>query len=167
VDFHHETDAAFHGCERFVSLCARTVERLTVRGVGRGTSRAVAHVGTELLLDGLLSRESTARTVYSDALGLAIEARLSASVPVSAEDQERLHHGLTRLSRAPIPEGYLDPVFVADRLRAMLAHRPRLAFQAGDLPIVTQEMLDLSLEVAGCWEDILSQVRSRLSTEIA
>jgi hypothetical protein len=58
-------------------------------------------------------------------------------------------------------------VFVADRLRAMLAHRPRLAFQAGDLPIVTQEMLDLSLEVAGCWEDILSQVRSRLSTEIA
>jgi acyl carrier protein phosphodiesterase len=165
VDFHHRTDAAFHGCERFVGLCTQTVERLTARGVGRGTSRAVAHVGTELLLDGLLSEESSSRATYTDVLMLAIEERLSAALPAPPEAQDRLHRGLTRLRQAPIPEAYLDPTFVGDRLQAMLAPRPRLAFQPGDLVEVTQELRSLSSEVASSWREILAQVRGRLDLE--
>ena len=163
IDFHHRTDAAFHGAERFVQLCSETVETLTARGVGRGTSRAVGHVGTELLLDGVLSREGAASAIYREALQLAVDERLAHSVLVSDEEQARLHRGLTRLVRAPIPEAYLDPSFVVDRLQYVLAPRPRLAMQQSDMPHVQEQLQHLSEVVEGSWPELLDQVRQRLT----
>lgn len=162
VDFHHQTDAAFHGCERFVALCARTVDALTTTGVGRGTSRAVAHVGTELLLDGMLSRHSAARESYTQALAMAVDERLSETLETAAPDRERMHHGLKRLLHAPVPEAYLDPTFVLQRLRSMLAPRPRLAMQPRDEDAVRTELRKLSTEVSAVWPELLDQVRARL-----
>jgi hypothetical protein len=163
VDFHHRTDAAFHGCERFVALCSQTVDSLTAQGVGRGTSRAVGHVGTELLLDGLLCTEREPREIYAEALALAVDERLSERVPASVEDQARLHKGLARLLRAPIPEAYADPSFVADRLQYILSSRPRLAMQPHDAPLVQAELERLSRDVSASWAEILDQVRVRLA----
>lgn len=162
VDFHHRTDAAFHGSARFVTLCSNAVESLTEAGVSRGTARAVAHVGTELLLDGMLSRETDARPAYADALAYAVEERLSERLPTPHEAQARLHRGLTRLVNAPIPEAYLDPAFVVDRLEAMLAPRPRLAMQARDVPLVRHELDRLHGEVSTTWRELLAQVQTRL-----
>jgi hypothetical protein len=163
IEFHHRTDAAFHGCDRFVALCSQTVEALTAQGVGRGTSRAVGHVGTELLLDGLLSTQRDARAVYTQALTLAVDERLSESVLVDPDEQARMHKGLDRLRRAPIPEAYTDPVFVADRLQWILSSRPRLAMQPHDGPIVQHELTRLAQDVSASWTEILDQVRARLA----
>lgn len=163
VEFHHRTDAAFHGCDRFVALCSQTVETLTARGVGRGTARAVGHVGTELLLDGLLSKQGKARAAYTQALALGVAERLSESVLVDRDDQTRMHNGLARLLRAPIPEAYSDPMFVADRLQWILSSRPRLAMQPHDMPIVQSELTRLAHDVSATWTEILEQVRARLA----
>lgn len=162
IDFHHRTDAAFHGCERFVALCAQTVDALTAQGVGRGTSRAIGHVGTELFLDGQLSRQRDARAVYSQALSLAVDERLSEQVLVDPSERARMHKGLERLQRAPIPEAYTDPLFVADRLQWILSGRPRLAMQPQDAAIVQHELTRLADDVSASWTEILDQVRTRL-----
>ena len=163
IEFHHRTDAAFHGCERFVALCSQTVEALTAQGVGRGTSRAVGHVGTELLLDGLLSKQRDARAVYTRALALAVDERLSDSLFADPMQQARMHKGLERLLRAPIPEAYSDPMFVADRLQWILSSRPRLAMQPSDAPVVQEELARLAEDVSATWTGILDQVRARLA----
>lgn len=163
VEFHHRTDAAFHGCDRFIEHCSHTVESLTAQGVGRGTSRAVAHVGTELLLDGLLSDNRDARAIYTRALQLGVDERLSDSMIADREDQLRMHHGLKRLLRAPIPEAYTEPTFVADRLQYILSSRPRLAMQPQDAPIVQRELARLASDVSSTWTEILEQVRARLA----
>ena len=164
IALHHRTDAAFHGAARFVQLCSESVETLTAQGVGRGTSRAVGHVGTELLLDGVLSREGDASAVYREALQLAVDEKLAHSVLVPDAEQARLHRGLTRLARAPIPEAYLDTTFVVDRLQAVLSSRPRLAMQHSDLVHVHKQLQYLSQEVAASWPEILDQVRQRLDS---
>jgi hypothetical protein len=163
VEFHHRTDAAFHGCDRFLALCSQTVEALTAQGVGRGTARAVGHVGTELLLDGLLSTQREARAAYTQALAVGVDERLSEIVLVDRDDQVRMHKGLERLLRAPIPEAYTDPRFVADRLQWILSSRPRLAMQPHDAPIVHEELTRLAQEVSATWTEILDQVRCRLT----
>ena len=163
IEFHHSTDAAFHGCDRFVALCSQTVEALTARGVARGTSRAAGHVGTELLLDGLLSQQRHARARYGQALALAVDERLSERVLSEPEQQARLHAGLKRLQRAPIPEAYSDPSFVADRLQWILSSRPRLAMQPQDAPAVQQELTRLATGVSAHAAEILDQVRARLA----
>jgi hypothetical protein len=163
IDFHHRTDAAFHGCDRFVALCSQTVDTLTAQGVGRGTARAIGHVGTELLLDGLLSEQRDARDVYTRALALAVDERLSEHMLVDPEQQARMHAGLQRLLRGSIPEAYRDPAFVADRLQWILSSRPRLAMQPTDAPIVQKELTRLNEDVAATAAEILDQVRTRLA----
>jgi hypothetical protein len=162
IEFHHRTDAAFHGAERFVQLCSESVETLTAQGVGRGTARAVGHVGTELLLDGVLSRGGDASSIYREALTLAVDARLARNVLVSDEEQARLHRGLTRLAGAPIPEAYLDTMFVLDRLQHVLSSRPRLAMQQSDVPHVHAKLQQLHEQVEASSADLLDQVRQRL-----
>lgn len=162
IDFHHRTDAAFHGAERFVQLCSESVEILTAQGVGRGTARAVGHVGTELLLDGVLSG-GDASNIYREALRLAVDERLAHNVLVSDEEQARLHRGLTRLAGAPIPEAYLDTSFVLDRLQHVLSPRPRLAMREADVPHVHAQLQRLHEQVKASSADILDQVRQRLS----
>src|SRR3954452_22349226 len=49
--FHHRTDDAFHGSPSFLQFSGDASRFLSDRGVARGTARAVAHVGVELLLD--------------------------------------------------------------------------------------------------------------------
>ena len=163
VEFHYRTDAAFHGCERFVALCSDSVDALTAQGVGRGTARAVGHVGTELLLDGFLSENRAARAMYSRALALGVDEQLSATVLADPGDQKRMHDGLKRLLRAPIPEAYTQPTFVADRLQWILSSRPRLAMQPNDAPIVQAHLTRLAHELSSTSAEILDQVRARLA----
>lgn len=162
VDYHHATDAAFHGCEHFTRLCGGAIEQLTTGGVERGTARAVSHVGVELLLDGALSYDAAAVAAYKAALMRALEADLVHELAWPAERAARLQQGLTRLVAAPLPEGYRDPRFVVERLQVILARRPRLAIKPADMPRVTSYMNVLHHELSGVWPELLEQVRSRL-----
>jgi acyl carrier protein phosphodiesterase len=164
VDYHHATDAAFHGCEQFTRLCGQSIERLTADGVERGTARAVSHVGVELLLDGALSEDPGAVATYRSVLVRALEADLADELAWTwtPEQTLRLRQGLSRLAVAPLPEGYRDPAFVVDRLQAILARRPRLAIKPADQPRVAAYMGELHHEISGVWPELLAQVRCRL-----
>jgi acyl carrier protein phosphodiesterase len=163
VAYHHATDAAFHGSPLFLELCAQGIATLSAAGVSRGPARAVAHVGTELLLDGALSHDRHARMTYTRTLEAAVRERfvdlLALEGPASAR---RLHDGLDRLVGAPVPEGYRDPAFVLARLQTILARRPRLAIQESELGSVDHLVRAFQPLVVRRWPELLEQVRSGL-----
>jgi hypothetical protein len=165
VAYHHATDAAFHAAPIFVSWCSEGVASLSAAGVSRGTARAVAHVGSELLLDGVLSADSVALRAYHSALEVGARERLVDHLELSDEDSDALHDGLIRLRGAPIPEGYREPAFVLARLRSILARRPRLAMQDSDVVRVQRFVSDLHPRVATLSTELLDQVRVGLRGE--
>jgi len=133
LDLHHATDRAFHACAPFLTLCESALLELERAGVSRAAARAVGHVGSELLLDGVLSSERAARAAYDRALEFALERRLERELHCRGDaDADALRILLRRLRGAPIPEGYRDPDFVYERLDAILARRPRLSLRPQD-----------------------------------
>jgi hypothetical protein len=135
VRLHHLTDAAFHGQPWFVQAVAADRQALQEAGLPRGAARACAHVGFELLLDGLLlEHRSVAESVAVALDGLAAE-RLGAGAGGAPDRWEELFDRL-RGSRRLI-DSYSTPEGVARRLRWVLARRPRLALEQAHLdPLV-------------------------------
>jgi hypothetical protein len=163
IQFHHTTDAAFHGAGRFVAMCSDGVRSMSAVGMRRGSARAIAHVGIELLLDGRMSADEHARAAYGSALRSAVEERWSERLGLASEEQRtKMHQGLARLEHAPIPEGYKDPAFVVDRLQAILARRPRLALVPGEAEIAAEYIRSADVSLAESWRELLEQVRSGL-----
>jgi hypothetical protein len=133
VALHHETDRVFHAAAPFQALCASALCTLEPEGVARGSARAVGHVGSELLLDGLLAQDGQARAAYTHSLEVALRAGLERELAFrGTTDAVRLRELLERLMHAPLPEAYREPDLVCDRLYAILARRPRLALQERD-----------------------------------
>jgi hypothetical protein len=134
VALHHETDARFHAAGPFCELCRWASEELQSAGVHRATARAVGHVGSELLLDGLLSDDTAARAAYARSLEPDVREPLAELLSLRGDMQpEELSALMARLAQAPLPEGYRDATFVLERLRRILGPRPRLAFKPSDL----------------------------------
>ncbi len=125
---HHQTDEAFHGGATFLALCRETSTRLEARGLGWGAARAVAHVGTELFLDGELTRDDDAARDYAAAIAHAADDALRAHIVFRDEGGHgrfgRMHE---RLASHGTPTRYREPSFVRDVLVRILAERPRLA----------------------------------------
>ncbi|MEC7522104.1 MAG: hypothetical protein VYE22_19620 [Myxococcota bacterium] len=144
VQHHHEADLVFHGLPTFLTWCNGGADVLEGRGVGRGAARAVAHVGTELLLDGvLLDRFPEAREPYLEAVALPTEG-LDLRFHGGGEPFERLQ---ARLREHGLPDGYRDPAEVARRLERILSRRPRLAIQPDELPRVTAWLTQTQAEL--------------------
>jgi hypothetical protein len=137
VEHHHAVDRAFHRLPAFVALCRSALEQLTADGVARAPARAVGHVGAELLLDGLLAEDVAARTDYRASVRHALQHGLADRVDFrETHGAGSLQRVLSRLADAPVPEGYREPAFVADRLTWILQRRPRLALRpADDAPV--------------------------------
>lgn len=134
VALHHATDQRFHACAPFRALCESALVELEAAGVSRGGARAVGHVGSELLLDGVLSHERIPREAYARALDAGLEPGLLARSGFESDvDMTRLQELLQWLADGPLPEGYRDVDFVSERLRRILARRPRLALRACDV----------------------------------
>ncbi len=127
---HHRTDDAFHGTATFVRLCREEAGGLEAIGLDWGASRAVAHVATELVLDGLLLERETVERGYEDAIE-TIEWTLPA-LRFDRDGIDRFRELHARLSRYGPPHGYRDPLFVRDRMVQILARRPRLALTPRD-----------------------------------
>jgi hypothetical protein len=164
IAHHHQADAAFHGASIFSELCASAVHELCSHGVGRGTARAVGHVGVELLLDGFLSHDLAARDRYTRALTLFVQDDLGARLALRHDDDRaRLALGLLRLRAAPIPEGYRDPEFVVERLEHILSRRPRLAMAERDRPHVLRWTQATHRDLAGRYPALLAEVESGLT----
>lgn len=160
VDLHHETDRVFHAAPAFRAACSSALQALEPQGVSRASARAVGHVGSELLLDGLLSSDAHACAAYARALDVAVSDHLERSIEWdSGPDADRLHDLLVRLRSAPLPEGYRDTDFVCDRLHTILARRPRLALQQRDLSPVRAWLDQAVDQLARDRDAILDAVR--------
>ncbi len=159
VACHHRTDTAFHRAPAFRSFCAEGAPALEAAGVGSGTAAAVAHVGTELLLDGLLLHREDAAAAYRAAL--AIEGDLGIELARGSEaDLDRV---LGRLREIDLPTDYASPAAVAGRLRQILAPRPRLAMADGDedriLPWLTRTRAALGPLVGPLLAEVIDAAR--------
>ncbi|HKP60106.1 MAG TPA: hypothetical protein VJV78_25450 [Polyangiales bacterium] len=159
IDLHHATDSAFHAAPVFTGLCASAISSLCDQGVGRGTARAVAHVGVELLLDGALSGDAPERALYAAALASAADGGLSQGLTLAPPHElPRLSAGLARLAASELPEAYRDAAFVVDRLRVILARRPRLAMAEGDYEKVLEWAEAVQPSVLACSRELLEHV---------
>ncbi|MCA9610681.1 MAG: hypothetical protein KC619_34035 [Myxococcales bacterium] len=157
VELHHRTDDVFHAAPTFLDLQRDGVETLEAAGVGRGTARAVAHVGTELLIDGYLLDDADACRAYEGAI--RIEAPLGIEFRRGGERFAALR---ARAAGYGLPEDLRDPVAVSARLRRILAPRTRLAFADGDDPAVTAWLRRTHRALGDRLDDLLGEVREGL-----
>jgi hypothetical protein len=134
VRCHLAADAAFHAHPHFRAGSAELRRALARRGVGTGPARAIGHAGWELLLDGTLVG-MPAEDAFHAALGAGDQV-LPALAP---EDRPRWATFLAR-ARSAGPLRYDEPRWVAERLHAMLARRPRLRLPDDRLDTVTEEL---------------------------
>jgi hypothetical protein len=121
VRCHLRADRAFHAHGGFREGAAALRRAVAAAGVASGPSRAVGHAGWELLLDGTL-----VGTEVEHAFHVAVRVAGDQVAGVLApEDRARWAAFLARARRGGRLR-YDEPRWVADRLHAMLARRPRL-----------------------------------------
>jgi hypothetical protein len=158
VAFHHQTDDAFHGAPTFIALMNDAQDELEDAGLAHGSAMAVAHVGVELLLDGELVARGGVPACYHDALA-------TAKAPIrwrQSDGTARWEYLRGRLRDAPLPHGYQDPEFVAERLVRILAGRPRLALERSGIDTVFAWSRRARAPVARAADELLDEVRQRL-----
>lgn len=163
VSFHHRTDDAFHGSHSFLEFSRQASSFLSERGVARGTARAVAHVGVELLLDAALSRESGGNEAYLSAIACALTEEIHGSIGWHSSDVragfQQLCHDLHQRGRVQEnPESEL----VARRLQRILADRPRLAMDEHGLLVVRQWIESARSQIISGAPQLLREVEQRL-----
>ncbi|HTA93490.1 MAG TPA: hypothetical protein VK745_28120 [Polyangiaceae bacterium] len=137
VHFHHATDDAFHGARSFLEFSHQASSFLLAHGLSRGSARAVAHVGVELVLDGALAHERAANEAYLSAVDAALTISVASHIKWETDEQEarfqQLCHNLRSRGAA---RSDASPELVAERLRNILAHRPRLALDDAGQSVV-------------------------------
>lgn len=133
---HHQVvDAVFHDTAEFRALCADSFGELSALGLERGRSRAVAHVGIEILLDEILSRDSDACRSYKAALEQGAADRLGARIGWT--DPQRARFEELRLAlRSRETTAVVTPEALAYRLERTFRGRVRLRMTPGDLALV-------------------------------
>jgi acyl carrier protein phosphodiesterase len=151
IELHHACDSAFHRLPAATALMRELDDRLARGGCARGPRRAVAHVGTELLLDGVLVEVSAHRDAYTAALG----ADASGVRWREASDGERFAIMLARLRTYGVPDDLRRPEAIVQRLQRMLAHRPLLAPNGDDLAAIRRALVEHQPRVAVAAETIM------------
>lgn len=159
IAHHHLTDAVFHAEPSFVALTQSTLDLLCGRGVPRGTARAVAHVGVEMLLDGELLGHPEVVSAYE----LAVND-LSGVRPLftGLEDRERWLHFERRLSAHGTPYDYRNTDAVLARLIRVFQGRKRLAIDGQSERIVRSALPDLQRHVVVQTPLLLTSLRRNL-----
>jgi hypothetical protein len=137
VHFHHATDRAFHGAESFLEFSRLASSFLLERGLSRGSARAVAHVGVELVLDGALAHESAANEAYLWALDAALTTPVASHITwKTIEYESRFQHLCHTLRSRGAVRADPPNELIAERLRNILASRPRLALDDAGQSVV-------------------------------
>jgi len=159
IELHHKTDSAFHHLAPVLGLMRELSERLARAKCARGPARAVAHIGVELLLDGVLVDELAYRESYL--AGLAHDP--SGVRWRFAGDDERFAMLLERLRAHGVPDDLRRPDAIAMRLYRMLAHRPRLAPSSSDLAAIKTCLIEHKPRVNVATDTVVRALRVALS----
>jgi hypothetical protein len=165
IEFHHRTDRVFHESVAFRTLTRAALEDLLQLGLRRGSARAVAHVGIELLIDTVLARDATARTAYRAALGAAPESRAA----IEWKDHntaDRFEELRGRLLEYALAEDDAAPRALASRLGRVLAGRPRLAVDASGRVAIERWAGDARAQVEFHFASLLHEIRGGLGLDL-
>ena len=158
VALHHATAAVFHVAPVVVGLFRDAEARLTARGVRRGPTRACAHVGVELLLDGALLPDAGYRRAFTAAMAH------DGAVAWSDDDGAARFATLrARLRDHDPPRDLTSGAGVAARLVRILAGRPLLAIAGDEHAAVAAVMDELVTRVTAATPTVLTQVRAALA----
>jgi hypothetical protein len=158
IALHHATDAAFHQLPVVTGLMRELDERLDRGGCSRGPRRAVAHIGVELLLDGVLVDEPDYRAAYVH--GLSHEPALRWRDP---EVAPRFAVLLERLRSRGVPDDLHRPEAITVRVQRILAHRPLLAPSPDELGTIGDALAAFQPRIAFAAETILRALRAQLA----
>ncbi len=175
VEFHHDTDVAFHESGVFRRLQGRSFRELLERGIRRGPARAVAHVGVELLIDVALAWSLVAQenggalggviSCYSQALGSGASS-LSSVHFLRPGDGDRLSFVCSRLSRAGVERFLVDSERAMDPLERALQHRPRLSLLPDESACVRRWANAMYPDVKSELPLLLAQLENALSLQL-
>lgn len=162
--FHLRTDAVFHRSASFGALLAGAGRSLEAAGVRRGPARGAAHVGVELLLDGWIAAEHGEPASFPAAL--AAGRSLGTRVSFAGGDSARaLATVCCRIPEAGLPHAYADPAFTAERIRRVLARRPRLALSRAEAQQVASWAHRALHQVAEAGPDLLREAAPEAARE--
>jgi hypothetical protein len=149
---HIDADAVFHAHPLFRQGSTAIRADLVPLDLPLGASRAIGHIGWELLLDGTLVGSST-ESAFHYAL---IEGERALPVIVSS-DQPQWQAFLDRWKAMTDARlRYDEPHWVAERLYLMLRARPRLAFPESAVPAISEVLEQHATAVAGVAADVLA-----------
>ncbi|MCA9634193.1 MAG: hypothetical protein KC766_41395 [Myxococcales bacterium] len=137
IELHHRTDAVFHACGPFRELNSKAFAELESRGLPRGAARAVAHIGTEILLDGVLAEQARTRAAFRRALTFGAMNETALALRWRTPPEPGRLAALCRvIAERDIQRDSQLPERVAYRLDRILGHRPRLRIPPEQLPLV-------------------------------
>lgn len=160
IALHHKTDGAFHHLPPVLALMRELDARLERAGCARGPRRAVAHIGVELLLDGVLIEEPSYRDSY--VAGLAHDPK---GVRWRHDgDDARFTSLLARLRAYGVPDDLRKPESIAHRLHRMLAHRPLLAPSPADLTAIRGALVAHKPRVEVATDTVVRALRAALTS---
>ena len=164
VRFHHSTDEAFHGSPSFLELSGQASRFLLGRGLSRGSARAVAHVGVELVLDGAFAAESAANEAYLSALQCGSSEYAANAIHWSTLADAARFSDLCRhlQNRGAFPSDPA-PEQVAARLRSILADRPRLMMDDAGQSVVRDWVMTARPMIVSGAQQLLREVEQRLA----
>jgi acyl carrier protein phosphodiesterase len=155
IDLHHATDAVFHQLPVVTGLMRELDGNLERDRCARGPRRAVAHIGVELLLDGVLVGEPAYRAAYLH--GLSHQPALQWRDPDAAP---RFAVLLDRLRARGIPDDLGSPDAITTRVQHILAHRPLLAPSPDDLRAIRAALVAFKVRIDAAAEAVMRGMRA-------
>ena len=168
IEFHHRTDEVFHRSPIFLGLSQSALGWLRAQGVGRGSARAVAHVGVEMLLELPLSRDASGQRAYLGALAGAGGSGLGPRVIWATAEEpirfERLRQAL--LARGGVTDAVASEV-IAERLARALAGRPLLALDGPGQRAVRDWIVAARAEIAERASPLVAELKSALAAPVS
>lgn len=160
IEMHHQADRAFHQLPVVLGLMRELDGALDAAGVARGPRRAVAHIGVELLLDGVLVDDASYRDAYLGAL-----AHDPAGVQFQDEgDAARFATLHARLRSYGVPDDLREPDSIVHRLHRILAHRPLLAPSPADLVGIRASLVAFKPRIEVATSTVLRAIRAAVVT---
>lgn len=153
VALHGRTDLVFHDLAEVNELMRALSSALHRLGVARGPARGAAHVGIELLLDGVLAAAPVDHLAY--------QAALAEEVPGGLPPHVATIHA--RLRARGVPVDLASPAVCALALGRILGRRPRLAPSDDDARGIAAALAEVAPAVAQATPAIAAALRARLA----
>ncbi|MDX2052485.1 MAG: hypothetical protein SFV15_08850 [Polyangiaceae bacterium] len=163
IRFHHATDRVFHETRNFKDLSLASSNWLSARALDRGPARAVAHIGTEILLDTFLAQEDGALLAYTGALCVGTKAGQLPNVTISPPHLETALPKLCGTLLEATPRlADPRPEAIALRVFRTLSHRPKLALKDTEVSLVTDWARHFAPEVCSVAASWMQELENEL-----